>query len=217
MRLISVIWELLFPYIPKCVVCGTEKGVSDYLCPACAAAMQPLSAGKTQAAGLEAVAAYDYDGPAARLVQRYKYGGSRYLSAFMAQAMLRAFIETGMSFDYLCHVPLHPKKRRKRGFDQAALLANRLAALTGRPHVDAIRRIRNTPSQTKLTMAQRKQNMRGAFEAVLPITGRVLLIDDVFTTGATAAECASVLKSAGAQSVTVLTFARALDFRQATE
>ncbi len=217
MRLSSALWETLFPYIPKCVVCGTEKGVTDYLCPACAAAIQPLSAGKTQAAGLDAVSAYDYDGPAARLVQRYKYGGSRYLSAFMAQAMLRAAIEADVSFDCLCHVPLHPKKRRKRGFDQAALLADRLAALTGKPHSDAIRRVRNTPSQTKLTMAQRKQNMRGAFEAVKPVTGRVLLIDDVFTTGATAAECAGVLKGAGAASVTVLTFSRALDFRQATE
>ncbi len=211
MRLFSVIWETLFPYIPKCVVCGTEKNVTDYLCPPCAGTMRALSAGKTQAVGLDAVSAYVYDGPAARTVQRYKYGGSRYLSAFMAQAMLRAAIEAEVKFNCLCHVPLHRKKRRKRGFDQAALLAERLAALTGKPHMDAIRRIRNTPSQTKLSAVQRKDNMRGAFEAVQPVTGRVLLVDDVFTTGATAAECAGVLKAAGAASVTVLTFARAKD------
>lgn len=214
MRLFSALWELLFPYIPKCVVCGTEKNVTDYLCPACVDTMQSLTAGKTQAAGLDAVSAFDYDGPAARTVQRYKYGGSRYLSAFMAQAMLRAAIEANVPFDCLCHVPLHPKKRRKRGFDQAALLADRLAALTGKPHIHAVQRVRNTPSQTKLTMAQRKANMSGAFEAVQRTSGRVLLIDDVFTTGATAAECAGVLECAGAASVTVLTFARAMDFRQ---
>ncbi len=211
MRLLSVIWETLFPYIPKCVVCGTEKDVTDYLCPACAISMQMLTAGNAGAAGLDAFAAYVYDGPAARTVQRYKYGGSRYLSAFMAQAMLRAALEAELTFDNLCHVPLHPKKRRKRGFDQASLLAERLSELTGKSHFDAIRRVRNTPSQTKLNITKRKENMRGAFEPVQPVSGHVLLVDDVFTTGATAAECAGVLKAAGAASVTVLTFAQAME------
>ncbi len=209
MRLFSAIWETLFPYIKKCVVCGTEKAVTDYLCPTCGLAMHKLTADRADAQC--ACAAYLYDDPAARIVQRYKYGGSRYLAGFMAQAMLRASIEAQISFDYVCHVPLHKKKRRKRGFDQASLLAQRLAELTGKPHIDAIKRIRNTPSQTRLNSQQRKENMRGAFEAVQSVSGRVLLVDDVFTTGATAAECAGVLKEAGAAEVTVLTFARAKD------
>jgi len=81
--------------------------------------------------------------------------------------------------------------------------------LTGKPYFTAIRRIRNTPSQTKLNAVERKENMRGAFEPAQAVHGRVLLVDDVLTTGATVAECANVLKAAGAQSVTVLTFARA--------
>ena len=169
--------------------------------------MHKLTAGTTDTQ----IAAYIYDGPAAAIVQRYKYGGSRYLAPFMAQAMLRAAIEAQISFDGLCHVPLHVKKRRKRGFDQASLLAERLTELTGKPHIDAMKRVRNTPSQTKLNSQQRKENMRGAFEAVQAVSGHVLLVDDVFTTGATAAECASVLKGAGAAEVTVLTFARAKD------
>ena len=211
MRLFSALWEKLFPYIPKCVVCGTEKDVTAYLCPACALTMRTLMDGKAESAERQVFAAYVYDGPAARIVQRYKYGGNRYLSAFMAQAMLRAAIDAELAFDCLCHVPLHEKKRRKRGFDQARLLAERLADLTGKPHFDAIRRVRNTPSQTKLNITQRKENMRGAFEPVQPVSGHVLLVDDVFTTGATAAECAGVLKAAGAEKVTVLTFARAMD------
>ncbi len=206
MRLFSALWETLFPYIKKCVVCGTEKAVTDYLCPTCSLTMHKLTTGTTDTR----IAAYIYDGPAAQLVQRYKYGGSRYLAGFMAQAMLRAAIEANISFDGLCHVPLHKKKRRKRGFDQAALLAERLTELTGKPHIDAMKRIRNTPSQTKLNSQQRKENMRGAFEAVQAVSGHVLLVDDVFTTGATAAECASVLKGAGAAEVTVLTFAKAM-------
>lgn len=209
MRLFSAIWEAMFPYIPKCVVCGTEKDVPDYLCPACAAELNALGGGKTSAAGLCACAAYRYDGAAVSIVQRYKYGGSRYLSVFMAHAMLRAAIEAQLHFDCVCHVPLHPKKRRKRGFDQAALLAMRLSALTGKPFCPAVKRVRNTPSQTKLGVDERKENMRGAFEASAPVIGRVLLVDDVLTTGATVSECAAVLKAAGADSITVLSFARA--------
>lgn len=206
MRLFSALWETLFPYIDKCVVCGIERGVADYLCPGCAAAMTPLRA---SAQAEQPVAAYIYDGPAALLVRRYKYGGSRYLSAFMAHAMLRAWMEAGGAFDCVCHVPLHEKKRRRRGFDQAALLADQLAAFTGKPHIAAVRRVKNTPSQTKRSADERKANVRGAFEVTRRVTGRALLIDDVFTTGATAFECAAVLKAAGADSVSVLTFARA--------
>lgn len=209
MRFFTALWEALFPYIPRCVVCGTEKGVSAYLCPTCGADMDTLRMGQTNAAGLDAYAAYRYDGHAAHIVQSYKYGCRRWLSSFMAQAMLHAIVNARTGFDCVCHVPLHSKKRRKRGFDQAELLAKRIAALTGKPYMAAIKRTRNTPSQTKLNAVERKDNIRGAFEAAQAVQGRVLLVDDVLTTGATVAECADVLKAAGAQSVTVLTFARA--------
>jgi len=209
MKLFSALWETLFPYIPKCVVCGTEKDVADYLCPACSESLHALRYGKTEVSGLAACAAYRYDGPAARLVQRYKYGGGRWLCAFMALAMLHAAADAGIGFDAVCHVPLHPKKRRGRGFDQAEWLARRIADMSGMPFFKVVRRVRNTPSQTKLSMPERKENVRDAFAAVEPVSGSVLLVDDVLTTGATAAECAGVLKAAGAQSVTVLTFARA--------
>ncbi len=209
MRVFAAIWEALFPYIPRCVVCGTEKDVSCYLCPTCKEEMDTLIMGLTDTTGLTACAAYRYKGSAARIVQSFKYGGNRWLSAFMAQAMLHAAVNTHTGFDCVCHVPLHNKKRRKRGFDQAELLSKRIAALTGKPYLPAIKRIRNTPSQTKLNAQERKENMRGAFEAAQIVKGRVLLVDDVLTTGATAAACADVLKAAGAQSVTVLTFARA--------
>ncbi len=209
MRFFAAIWETLFPYIPRCVVCGTEKDVSAYLCPVCATEIDALRLGQTNAAGITAYAAYHYDGSAARIVQSYKYGGSRWLSAFMAQTMLHAAADAHIQFDCICHVPLHSMKRRKRGFDQAQLLAKRIAELTGKPCLAAIKRVRNTPSQTKLNAVERKTNMRGAFEAAQAVQGSVLLVDDVLTTGATVSECADVLKTAGAQSVTVLTFARA--------
>jgi ComF family protein len=144
----------------------------------------------------------------ARLVRRYKYNGDKWLSAYMAGAMTAACDMDGA--DIICHVPLHEKRRRSRGFDQAEELAKRISEQTGKPFVSALRRIRNTKTQTKLNAVQRQENMRGAFESTCPVNGRVILVDDVLTTGATAAECAAVLMAAGAADVTVLTFARAM-------
>ena len=200
--------DRLFPYIPRCVVCGVEKGVERYLCPDCAEKMETKRAGAAAAGAFAAVSAYRYDGAAAKLVRRYKYGGDKWLAAFMADAVANACDMDGV--DIICHVPLHDKRRKSRGFDQAEELAKRVSGITGKPHISALRRVRHTKTQTKLSAAQRQENMRGAFECTLRINGRVLLIDDVLTTGATAAECAAVLAAAGAKAVRVATFAQAV-------
>ena len=200
--------DVIFPPIPVCVVCGTEKQVESYLCPACADSMAKLKAGSVDAFGFSAYAPYWYRDEAARIVQAYKYGGGRWLGAFMAQKILHTVCDAQVKIDCICHVPLHKRKRKKRGFDQARLLAIQIAEWTGKPHADTLSRIRNTPSQTKLDKPQRQQNMQDAF-AARAVFGRVLLIDDVLTTGATAAECARMLMGADAQSVCVATFAQA--------
>lgn len=199
--------DMIFPYIPRCVVCGVEKRVDAYLCPDCALELELMRAGASVAGAYAAYSAYEYGGAAARLVQRYKYGGDKWLRTFMADAIIEAVDMSAV--DAVCHVPLHDKRRKTRGFDQAAELAQSISAQTGKPYIPALRRVRNTPTQTRLNTRQRQENMRGAFESTCPVTGRVLLIDDVLTTGATAAECAAVLLAAGAASVTVATFARA--------
>lgn len=201
--------DAAFPYIPVCVVCGVEKGVAAYLCPACADTMAGLAAGRADAQGFAAFAPYRYEGAPARIVQAYKYGGARWLHMFMAQAVMQAVCGAKARIDCVCHVPLHAKKRRKRGFDQAELLARALAALLDKPYVRALRRDRNTSSQTRLSPLQRRDNVNGAFSALEPVFGRVLLVDDVLTTGATASACARVLTDAGAAGVTVATFAQA--------
>ncbi len=199
--------DIIFPYIPRCVVCGVEKRVDAYLCPDCAAELELVRAGASVAGAYPAYSAYEYGGPVAKLVQRYKYGGDKWLCAFMADAIIEAMDMSAV--DAVCHVPLHDRRRKSRGFDQAAELAKSIAEQTGKPYVVALRRVRNTPTQTKLSAQQRQENMRGAFESAERVSGRVLLIDDVLTTGSTAAECAAVLVAAGAASVTVATFARA--------
>jgi ComF family protein len=199
--------DTLFPYIPACVACGVEKGVNGYLCPDCTKQMDALRAGHLTIGRFRATSAYNYDGLAVKLVRRYKYSDDKWLCAFMADSV--AQICNMDDVNVICHVPLHDQRRKARGFDQAAELARRLSELTGKPFVSALMRVRNTPTQTKLSAAERLENVAGAFESVCPISGRVALVDDVLTTGATAAECANVLLTAGAQSVVVLTFARA--------
>lgn len=208
--MIKRLLDAVFPYILVCVVCGVEKGVSTYLCPACASQMAQLAAGQTDVFGYAAFSPYQYDGAAAQIIQTYKYGGSRWLCAFMAQSVAQCVCAAQLKPSCVCHVPLHDKKRRKRGFDQAALLAQNVAQLLGKPYTPALLRVRNTPSQTKLTSKERLENVQGAFDPTMAVSGHVLLIDDVLTTGATAAECARVLKEAGAESVSIATFAQAV-------
>ena len=114
--------------------------------------------------------------------------------------------------DCLVPVPLHPSREAERGFNQSVLLANRVGRRWGVPvERRALRRRRPTLSQTDLDAERRRANVRGAFtlSRSAAVEGRhVLLIDDVFTTGATVAECARVLLEAGASAVGVLTLAR---------
>ena len=203
--------DALMPPIDKCVCCDIENDVDGGLCPRCVKVLHVQSAGKTTAAGYPAYAAYRYDGVVVKLVKRYKYSGQKWLSTMMADILAERLEQMpGRHFDGICHVPLHKKRRRRRGFDQAEVLAKRLADITGIPFVPALQRVRNTRTQTRLNAAQRRANMQGAFESAMPVRGNVLLIDDVLTTGATASECANVLMASGADSVFVLTFARAL-------
>jgi len=105
-------------------------------------------------------------------------------------------------------VPMHKAKQRKRGYNQAELLAAEMGALLHIPVVTAIARARKTRAQAGLTGDQRQLNLRGAFRPLVDLTGKhLLLIDDVLTTGSTALECAQTLRSAGATSVRLVVLA----------
>ena len=118
----------------------------------------------------------------------------------------------GIPFDGITYVPLHSRKGRERSYNQARLLAVSAGRKLGLAiQHRCLRRIRGTQTQTRLSAEERKRNVRGAFKAMTPewINGRrLLLVDDVMTTGATVNECAKVLMDAGAYSVHVVTVAR---------
>jgi ComF family protein len=153
-----------------------------------------------------------------RLIQGLKFHKKQNLAWPLSSLLTTAFYESWSrkGFDLVLPVPLHPKRRREREYNQAELLARLLARQLAIPFSkSALRRIRSTSSQIGLTIAQRRENVRDAFRCKDPgqiAHRRVLLIDDVMTTGATAASAVQALLNGGALRVSVLTIARA-DFR----
>lgn len=149
-------------------------------------------------------------------IHRFKYSRALWFENFLADLLLREAVPAlrREQWDFLVPVPLHPLKEREREFNQAARLAAHLSRATGIPlNQDLLRRVHATATQTLLTRDQRAANMHRAF-AVRPgadLPGRrLVLVDDVFTTGATTNACARALRDAGAAEVCVWTVARGL-------
>ena len=151
-----------------------------------------------------------------RTIQEFKFRGRRNLVGLLAPLLAEAFVQTWRrgEFDALVAIPLHPKRRRQRGFNQAALLTRNLSRLIAIPWCEgALRRVRDTAPQVGLSDSERLRNLHAAFECgdrALVAGKRLLLIDDVMTTGATLASAAQALISAGATRVCALTLARAV-------
>lgn len=149
-------------------------------------------------------------------VQRYKYSRALWFEPFLADLLRREAVPAlrGAGWDFIVPVPLHPLKQREREFNQAEILARDLSKATGIPvAVKALQRIAATATQTALTREQRAANMGGAFAlgtGISPKKRRIVLVDDVLTTGATTNACAKVLRRAGAAEVCVWTVARGL-------
>jgi len=162
-----------------------------------------------------AVAAYRGRGVVRDIIHEFKYGRQIHLRHLVAR-WLRAALDDkrlhGNHFDVLVPVPLHPARQRERGFNQARLLSELLSAQISIPSKLHLERIRYTTTQTALDRSERMENLHNAFRLRknADVRGlRVLLIDDVLTTGSTLSECARVLKAAGALSVYAATAARA--------
>lgn len=161
--------------------------------------------------GFDAVYTFGfYDGKLRKLIQLFKYGNTPTLAGPLGRLMASA-LPRERAFDLIVPMPMHWKRRLERGFNQAALLADVASRRLGFEVVPALRRRKATARQAGLTGAQRRANLSGAFGVPRPelVSGkRVLLVDDVLTSGATAGAAARVLKRAGAVHVAVLTVAR---------
>ena len=208
--------KLVYPTRAVCMGCDSQAGFSrEWLCDDCRRELAKRWVGAAPppgGSGIDGAAyAYLYGGPAGGMVRHMKYQGVKRLADPMARAMASALAliqPTGA--ECVVPVPMHPKRLRERGFNHAALLARKLGGLAGLPEREALARIRNTPQQARLSEEERRANMTDAFAAAEPVAGkRILLVDDVCTTGATVADCARALKQAGAAAVYLVCFATA--------
>jgi len=151
-----------------------------------------------------------YAGVLRELIHLYKYQRIKTLAKPLGDLLAQA-LPRDERFDALVPVPLHWKRQWQRGFNQSGLLAREIARRSGIRAVNALRRRKSTEAQAGLNNTARRRNVGGAFECKRPglVEGRrILLIDDVMTTGATAAACALALKRAGGQRIALLTVAR---------
>lgn len=156
------------------------------------------------------LAAYSYDFPLDKLVQSFKYGHRLALGAYFGRQL--AALAKNIAADLIIPLPLHPLRLRERGFNQALELARPAGRALNLPIDSAsCSRTRNTPAQANLAWRERTKNIRGAFHCAADFTGkRIILVDDVMTTGASLDECARTLKLHGATEVILLVVARAL-------
>jgi competence protein ComFC len=151
-----------------------------------------------------------YEGALRDLIHLFKYAKVRTLAGPLSD-LLASALPRDQRFDGIAPTPLYWLRRWRRGFNQAELLARRLSRRTGIPVIHALRRVKATRTQAGLSNTSRRSNVARAFRARrgAPVAGkRILLIDDVMTTGSTASACAAALKRAGAAKVALLTIAR---------
>ena len=189
---------------PLCTCCGrvfASRDGADRVCGDCQADPPPFA---------RARAAAIYEGPVAKAITNFKFGRRMAYLPVMQHWLKRPLCrELVAAADLLMPVPLHPKRLKHRGFNQALLLAR---AFPEAPVArEAVVRTRHTVPQVGLNPKERRDNVKGAFSVTDPalVKGKhVLLVDDLYTTGATVKECARVLRQAGARRVEVLTVAR---------
>jgi len=241
LRLIrEMLVESLYPSSANCMGCGSPAGADEgWLCADCARLLKPLSAlpgprcprcgrplgdsartGRCDTCGdwpdgviSAARFPFAYRRPVSGMIRRMKYQGVTRMADWMAGEMLGAAArELPGGYDLIVPVPMHRHRLRLRGANHAAALAEAISRRAGVPCAQALSRTLDTPQQARLNAAARRKNLEGAFRASPCVGGRrVLLVDDVVTTGATALSCARALRAAGASDVNFLALAGAID------
>ena len=236
LELLRAVSSLFYP--PVCAICSASIEAGEYLCPDChgktprisppfcATCSEPFSgaiSGPFTCANCAhrrlyfqaAVAVYRSRGIVRRIVHQFKYGRQIHLRHLVGRWLCAALEDERLrdrQFDLIVPVPLHPARERDRGFNQALLLALLLGGRMTTAVKPVLERVRYTTTQTAFDRSERMENLHGAFRLrrKTDVRGlRVLLIDDVLTTGATLSECARVWKRAGAGSIHAAIAARA--------
>ncbi len=233
----SYLKNLLFPKHIKCVFCGNELATDFYndTCPECLNNLPfitnycdrcgvPVKVGtlgvcqtcKTTNYNFTfARAVFEYKDKVVKVVRKLKYHNGKYLVNSMANSMKELYLTKNLSADLVTNIPMHIKRFKTRGYNQSKLLAENFAKQVNLPCIELCSCVVEKPSQTSLSFAERKENVKNTFafnkEFKEQIKDKVILIiDDVITTGATTSELAKVLIENGAKACNVLTFAHSV-------
>ena len=206
MKLIYWLMHILFP--PKCILCGKllEREALD-LCRQCRVDAPDYPCGKRKLQFLDSFAAvWYYEGDVRHSLLRYKFYGRRNLARGYGRLLaMRIAKEYPEGFDILTWIPVSRLRKLRRGYDQCELLARAVGKELGMVPVPVLKKVRNNRQQSRITgAAQRRANVLGVYRVTDPAQvkdKRVLLLDDIVTTGATAGEAARVLLTAGASEV----------------
>lgn len=229
-RLLAALAAALFP--PRCALCLRALSTLEVVCSRCEASLPSLDGSRCRRCGAPVddpsidlcfrcgtvdhavdciLSLGPYRGHWGRLIRAFKFEHEialgRWLGSRLAQAC-SAHIDVG-EVDAITFVPMTPQDKRQRGFNQAEVLARSLARRLHLPVRAMLIKTRDTALQSQLSAAERKINLRDAFGLLPSVQEQVLLVDDIYTTGATVEECARTLKRGGARSVVVVTVARA--------
>lgn len=214
------VWEVLLDliYPPKCPFCGRVlDSFESGMCSRCTGVLPWIGEAEKEM-HIEFcdrhIAPFRYRDGVVNGIHRYKFNGGRAHAALFSRLMARCVAQRlAEPVDLITWVPLSRERLKERRYDQARLLAEGMAAELSVPAVPTMEKLRNTKTQSRLTDdAQRRANVRGVYRPLpdaLPPGARVLLVDDVATSGATLSECAACLRLAGAGSVIAVTLARA--------
>ena len=204
--------EFFFP--TRCCFCRRLTGKNMPVCKACAARYPDRTGAQAErslTASLRCFSPLRYEGEARRALLRFKFGGLRGYAPAFARLMRQTLAGSAVTADYVVWVPLSAKRLRERGYDQARLLAEALARGMQLPCEPLLSKTRHTRAQSGLhSREQRRANAAGAYCVPAPDRAagrRLLLVDDIVTSGATLEECARMLRRAGAKSVTAVTAA----------
>ena len=205
MRAVDWLLDLLYP--PRCMFCRKLIAAKeDGVCRDCRTRIPRVPSGDLRRDIKHisfCVSPWYYEGDVRQALLRYKFHGAAAYGRTFAEFIAKCVDENAVSCDSITWVPLSRRRLRQRGYDQARILAEETAKLLGLPcEKMLIKRVDNRPQSSTRSAEERRQNARGVYACKMDLTGRrVLLIDDIVTTGATLSECAGVLKKAGCAAV----------------
>lgn len=214
MKISDYLLELFYP--SRCAFCGKLVKSGEGMCRDCAGKLPytGVNNAKQYFSGTAVcVSPLYYEGAVRETLLRYKFGGAASYSRIFGKIMAKCIDEMQISCDIITWLPLSAARMRKRGYNQAHLLAECVSERLDLPCVSMLKKRRNNPAQSGISdREQRRRNVAGVYkltDSLLPVGKRILLVDDIVTTGATLSEATAVLRQAGAAEVTGLTAARA--------